>query len=88
MTRYQEAVIWGHAKYITDLNLRQEWLFDLAGDPGETRNLAGVPQHARLLEQVRRMVVQWHGYQLAYYADKTRRRTHYIGMPPFTAAGK
>ncbi len=88
LTRYQEAVIWGHAKYITDLNLRQEWLFDLARDPGETRNLVGVPKHTHLLKQLRRMVAQWHSYQLAYYADKTRRRTHYIGMPAFPAAGK
>ncbi len=81
LTRYQEAVVWGNTKYIADLNTRQEWLFDLTQDPGETRNLADASSPSPLLRQVRRMLGKWHEYQLAYYADKARRRTHYVGMP-------
>jgi len=84
LTRFQEAVVWGRVKYIADQNTRQEWLFDLGKDPGETHNLADAANPSPLLRQVRRMLARWHGYQLAYYADQARGRTHYIGMPDFS----
>jgi len=81
LTRFQEALVWGTIKYIADQDTREEWLFDLTDDPDETRNLADPSHPSPLLQRVRRMLAEWHAYQLAYYQDAVRRRTHYIGMP-------
>ena len=86
LTRFQEALIWGQTKYIADQNTRQEWLFDLAADPDEKRNLADAANPSPQLQRVRRMLARWHGYQLAYYADKARQKTHYVGMPKFPSS--
>ncbi len=80
LTRIQEAMIWGTTKYIADQDTRQEWLFDLATDPGETRNLADLSAPSELLLKARVMLAQWHAYQMAYYTGN-RRLSHYVGMP-------
>ncbi len=81
LTRFQEAMIWGTVKYLADQDTREEWLFDLSTDSNERQNLADPSRPSELLGKVRRMLAEWHAYELAYYADKAGLRTHYIGMP-------
>jgi arylsulfatase A-like enzyme len=83
LTRYQLAVVWGNLKYIADQNTRQEWLFDWGRDPQEMHDLVDEPGHAAALQLLRRTLGRWQRYQLDYYADAERRRTHYVGMPRF-----
>jgi len=84
LTRCQDAMIWGWTKYIADQDTREEWLFDLSADPDEKHNLADPSRPSELLQKVRRMLAEWHGYQVAYYADPARQQTHYVGMPRVT----
>jgi arylsulfatase A-like enzyme len=81
LTRSQEALILSHTKYIADQDTREEWLFDLSSDPDERHNLADPVSPSPILQKVRRLLAEWHGYQLAYYGDAARRRTHYVGLP-------
>lgn len=81
LTRFQETVIWGRLKYMADQNTREEWLFDLSSDPNEKTNLCQASPPPPSLDRLRRALAGWHAYQLAYYADKNRQRTHYVGMP-------
>lgn len=51
-------------------------------------NLAETTPPPPALASVRRMLTEWHQYQLAYYADKARQRTHYIGMPAWESSDR
>ncbi len=79
LTRWQEAVCLNRMKYIYDLTDVGGMLFDLATDPGETRDLARQrPQAAAALHQV---LADWHTRQLDYYAPSNRPIRRYLGPP-------
>lgn len=79
LTRWQEAVTVDQLKYIYDLSDVERYLFDLADDPGEKRNLAAErPEQAAAMHHLLRL---WHTHQLSYYSRSRRPFTHYIGIP-------
>ncbi len=78
-----DAVLWmGRWKYTYDRRLRQESLFDVENDPGETDELsARRPQLARSL---RELLQTWRRRQLAYYRFPAYYERYFPPLPPAT----
>ena len=63
---HQNVLVWRRHKYVMD-SRGEDAFYDLAADPGETRNLlAARPETAA---EYRRIVESWYRVQLAYYGD-------------------
>jgi len=58
-TNIGRAVRTQRYKYVTYAGERSEQLFDLATDPGETRNLAGDSGSAGILSEHRKLLAEW-----------------------------
>jgi len=64
---HQFGIVRGDFKLIYDVKLDQTNLFNLARDPGETRNVAA--QNRQRLERYRTLLDTWRKAQLDYYRD-------------------
>jgi arylsulfatase A-like enzyme len=63
---HQNVLVWRNHKYVMDSRGEDEF-FDLAADPGETRNL--VAAHPAAAAEYRRLAEHWYRVQLGYYGD-------------------
>jgi len=77
LTRWQEAVYLDGIKYIYDLSVCKDWLFDLRIDPMETLNLS--ESNPELRGRMQDVLGRWHSRQLAYYGRENSPFTRYIG---------
>jgi arylsulfatase A-like enzyme len=72
------GLIEGDFKYIYDFQRDRSQLYDLATDPGETRNLASDDAHAALMRRAHLRLEAWVSFQNRYLAQ-------FEGAPPNSA---
>lgn len=63
---HQNVLVWRSHKYVMD-SRGEDAFYDLAADPGETRDLLSA--HPAAAAEYRRIVEHWYRVQLAYYDD-------------------